>query len=82
MMDDGSSMMDHYNDDVCIDDSDVGFDMFCRCRLKSKRMMKKEEGRRKKEDEEEQNQKEGRRRTMKKMKNMKMKKQMKKHVMT
>jgi len=43
-------------------------------------MKKKEEGRRKKEDEEEQNQKEGRRRTMKKMKNMKMKKQMKKHV--
>lgn len=43
MMDDGSSMMDHYNDDVCIDDSDVGFDMFCRCRLKSKMMMKKEE---------------------------------------
>ena len=26
MMDDGSSMMDHDNDDVCIDDSDVGFD--------------------------------------------------------
>lgn len=26
MMDDGSSMMDHDNDDVCVDDSDVGFD--------------------------------------------------------